>query len=111
MLNQDAPPANANGVGSSDGLGGTTFRLYRYNPRRRARGVEAAEVEVTWPDGDKELLWMTQQDIRDNLKQFGDSQGLRDALEAYRLNAMPPNTVLSDAKPDSTNATLDASTK
>ncbi len=63
-----------------------TFSLYRYNPRRRARGVEAAEVEVKWPDGRRDLLWMSERNIRDNLKEFGESAGLREALEAYRQN-------------------------
>jgi hypothetical protein len=66
------------------------FELYEYNPRRRQRGAEAARVKVT-ADGEEHLLWMTPKDIRDNLKEFGESKGLRDALEAYRLNAMPPN--------------------
>ena len=71
-------------------LGGITFDLHEYNPRRRMRGVEAARVKVT-DNGEEYLLWMSPRDIRDNLKLHGESKGLRDALEAYRLNAMPPN--------------------
>ena len=63
-------------------------RLVRYNPRRRARGVEAAEVEI---DGEEEgvaplRLWMSQADIRNNIAQFGQLEGFVAALEAYRQN-------------------------
>ncbi len=63
-----------------------TFELYQYNPRRKARGVEAARVKVVDDDGEEHLLWMTPMDIQANLKEFGESKGLRDALEAYRIN-------------------------
>jgi hypothetical protein len=67
------------------------FELYSYNPRRRQRGVEAAQVKVV--EGfDEYLLWMSPKDIQDNLKEHGESKGLRAALEAYRINAMPPVT-------------------
>ncbi len=77
-------------VACSDLLGGITFDLYEYNPRRRMRGVEAARVKVT-DNGDEYMMWMSPLDIRNNLKEHGESKGLRDALEAYRINAMPPN--------------------
>ncbi len=67
-----------------------TFELYEYNRNRRQRGVEAARVKVT-EDGKEYLLWMSPANIRANLKTHGDSKGLRDALEAYRINAMPPH--------------------
>lgn len=60
------------------------FELYCYNPRRHARGKEAAQVMVTWPDGKKQLLWMSPRDIKDNIAEFGDCSGLRLALDAYR---------------------------
>ena len=59
------------------------FELHRYNPRRAERGAEAAEVKVTWKDGGTELLWMSKADLLDNLRDCGESKGLRDALEAY----------------------------
>jgi hypothetical protein len=68
----------------------TTFDLYEYNPRRRQRGSEAACVKVT-EDGEEFLLWMSPKDIRKNLKHHGESKGLRDALEAYRINSFPTN--------------------
>lgn len=60
------------------------FTLVRFNPRRAQRGAEAAEVEVTWADGDTETLWMSAKDIRENLKQYGEQEGLLHALESYR---------------------------
>jgi hypothetical protein len=62
------------------------FTLIRYNPRRAARGAEAAELEVTWPDGDKETLWMSKKDIRDNANDYGWQGGLQAAYNAYRTN-------------------------
>lgn len=62
------------------------FTLVRFNPRRAQRGAEAAEVEVTWPDGETETLWMSKKDIRDNAKEYGSQAGLTAALNAYRHN-------------------------
>lgn len=66
------------------------FELVRYNPRRRARGAEAAEVKVTWPDGDEALLWMSEKNIADNIAGFGECDGLSAAREAYRKNVEYP---------------------
>jgi hypothetical protein len=63
------------------------FTLVRFNPRRAQRGAEAAEVEVTWPDGETETLWMSKKDLRDNAKEYGEQAGLTAALDAYRHNA------------------------
>jgi hypothetical protein len=69
------------------------FELHRYNPRRKARGVEAAEMKVTWPDGEVEYLWMSEADIRANIKEFGPSAGLGRAVGAYVANVeVLPNT-------------------
>ncbi len=62
------------------------FELYEYNPRRRARGVQAARLLVTWPDGESQLLWMSEKDIRENIKTHGTCQAMQDALKAYREN-------------------------
>jgi hypothetical protein len=40
-------------------------------------------VEVIWPDGEEETLWMSKKDIEDNAKEYGWQEGLRDALNAY----------------------------
>jgi len=60
------------------------FTLVRFNPRRAQRGAEAAEVEVTWPDGETETLWMSKKDLRANAKEYGEQTGLSAALDAYR---------------------------
>lgn len=72
--------------------GEIVFSLHRYNPRRAARGVEAAEVRLV--DGGEEFfLWMSQTDIRKNIEEFGPQQGLLDAAEAYRRNVDFPAVV------------------
>lgn len=60
------------------------FTFLRFNARRAARGKEAAEVEATWPDGDTDTLWMSEQDIKNNAADHGWQDGLRSALAAYR---------------------------
>lgn len=66
------------------------FTLIRYNPRRRARGAEAAEVKVEWSDDDYETLWMSRKDIEGNYALYGKSEGLRAAYEAYNSNVEFP---------------------
>lgn len=61
------------------------FRFIEFNPRRAQRGKESARVEVrhsSEPD-DHEWLWMSTEDIRGNLRDFGESEELRKALAAY----------------------------
>ena len=53
--------------------------LVRFNPRRAARGVGAAEVEIG-----EAVLWMTKGDIRKNIEQFGPLAGLLLAKERYK---------------------------
>jgi hypothetical protein len=55
-----------------------TCELVRFNPRRAARGVGAAEVRI-----DGQLLWMTLRDIELNIGDFGPLPGLLDANMAY----------------------------
>lgn len=65
------------------------FRLVRYNPRRKMRGVEAAEVEMTDFDDQRFCLWMSKRDCERNLAESVDGDdvsGLRDALQSYREN-------------------------
>ena len=74
-------------AGASCSAVGPTFELIRYNPRRKARGAEAAEVRCTW-DGDETAdLWMSEKDIKRNIKVYGPQKGLTDALKAYRQNS------------------------
>lgn len=82
-------PASAGSSPSSccGGDGRPKFELHRYNPRRAAREAEAAEVKVTWPDGEEEYLWMSERDLNANMKEWGACDGLLDALNAYRQNA------------------------
>ena len=69
----------------------TEAKLVRYNPRRKARGAEAAEVTVAWGDGEQQTLWMSERDLKANIKQHGRLQGFVDALEAYKANqTFPP---------------------
>jgi hypothetical protein len=60
-----------------------------FNPRRVQRGKEGARVEITYPSGDTEWLWMSADDIMENLETFGDSPGLQAALLAYQSSTTP----------------------
>jgi len=61
----------------------TDFMFIEFNPRRAARGVGAARVEVT-EDGTKYLLWMNIREINLNLKLHGQHNELLKAREAYK---------------------------
>lgn len=63
------------------------FRFVEFNPRRAQRGKEAARVEVKYPWGDSEWLWMSASDIMENLESFGDNAELQKALAAYQKPA------------------------
>lgn len=60
------------------------FRLVDFNQTRHLRGKPAARVEVD-PDG--AWLWMTAQDLRLNIRDFGDHPELRKALQSYGASA------------------------
>jgi len=66
------------------------FKLARFNPRRVARGKEGAHVLVTWDDGTRELLWMSLKNLKDNMKSYGSSAGLDEAIAAYAANTRYP---------------------
>jgi hypothetical protein len=66
--------------------------LVRYNPRRHARRAEAAKVRIEFSDGSSDVLWMSERDIKANIKEYGSSQGFTDALEAYKANQKFPPT-------------------
>ena len=59
------------------------FKFVEFNPRRAQRGAEAARVEVTHDDGQKDLLWMSKRDIAKNMMAFGRCDELTKAHQAY----------------------------
>lgn len=59
------------------------FKLMRFNPRRALRGAPAAELECTG-DGPPFLLWMSKQDIANNIRDFGQHPELLKARQHYR---------------------------
>lgn len=61
----------------------TTFAFIEFNARRAARGAEAARLEVTYPDGSTDLLWMSKRDIAKNMMAFGRCDALAQAHAAY----------------------------
>ncbi len=75
-----------NTLNSLTGAERPKFELHRYNPRRAIRGAKAAEVRVTWPDGEEEYLWMSKRDIEGNMREWGSWKGLIDAKNAYHQN-------------------------
>lgn len=66
------------------------FTLVRFNPRRHSRRAPAAEVKVEWDDGDTDTLWMSERDLKNNIKEYGPKKGLLDAVEAYKKNVSFP---------------------
>ena len=62
------------------------FEFVEFNPRRAQRGAEAARVEVTYDDGEKDLLWMSKRDIAKNMMAYGRCDELTKAHEAYGAN-------------------------
>lgn len=69
-----------------------TFRFVEYNPRRAQRGKEAVRVEVNYPTDptcEPQLLWMSAEDIMENIESFGGSP--ERALAAYQ----PPTDIKS----------------
>jgi len=53
-------------------------KLLRFNPRRAARNARAAKVEING-----EVLWMNQDEIRMNMREFGRHAELILALAHY----------------------------
>lgn len=60
------------------------FRFIEYNPRRAVRGAEAARVAILEDGENVGWVWMSREDIRANIAEFGPSAELTKALEAYR---------------------------
>lgn len=70
-----------------------SFQFVEFNPRRKSRKAEAARVEV-FEDGEScGWLWMSERDIKNNIREFGDSAELRKALAAYRATVPSPVSV------------------
>lgn len=61
------------------------FRLIEFNTIRYGRGADAARVEVLQDDGDRDLLWMSPQDIKRNVMLFGPHLGLLQAATRYSM--------------------------
>ena len=61
-----------------------TFRFIEYNPRRAARGAEAARVAILEDGENVDWVWMSKKDVLANIAEFGPSAELTKALEAYR---------------------------
>lgn len=59
------------------------FKLLRFNPRRQLRGAPAAELLIQ-DDDNKVVLWMSEKDIRANIKLFGPHAELSKALDHYK---------------------------
>jgi len=55
------------------------FLFIEFNPRRNARGVEAARVSC---GGD--WLWMSKSDVESNIRLFGPHPELLKARDAYK---------------------------
>lgn len=60
-----------------------TFHFIEFNPRRAQRGAEGARVEVKYPDGETDLLWMSRADLLANLDEYPGNPELVKALAAY----------------------------
>jgi len=60
------------------------FTLLRFNPRRYQRGVEAAYVRCVSEEVDVDL-WMSQKDIKNNIKDHGEHPELLRALRCYSM--------------------------
>lgn len=56
------------------------WRFIELNTTRALRGKEAARVEV---DAGGRWLWMSRQNVIDNIRDFGDHPELQKALKAY----------------------------
>lgn len=60
-----------------------SFKLYRFNPRRKERGVPAAQIEV-FEDGEGVgLYWMNVSDIKRNIQDHGEHEAFTEALKNY----------------------------
>ena len=79
ILTNTQPYAEDLGVDTQNNGESPEFKFIEFNPRRKARGVEAARVAV-----DGEWLWMSKRDIQLNIRDFGPHPELLRALESYK---------------------------
>lgn len=61
----------------------TSFELIEFNHVRYARGKDAAKVRVIEGGNSQGFLWMSVDDLRANIRDFGPSDALHKALRAY----------------------------
>lgn len=63
------------------------FKLIEYNPIRNLRGAEAAKVSITEDNWQTSYwLWMSVENIQNNIKEWGPHPELLKALGAYKSN-------------------------
>lgn len=61
----------------------TDYMLVEFNPNRACRNAPAARVYI-YEDGQMvDWLWMTPDDARKNIAEFGDHPAFRAVIEAY----------------------------
>lgn len=61
----------------------TTFELIEFNHVRYSRGKEAAKIRIIENGEPQDWLWMSAQDVRLNIKQYGTNDAFERALRAY----------------------------
>jgi hypothetical protein len=66
------------------------FELLKFNPIRRTRGKEAAWLKAQLEREVFVYLWMSEDDIRANIRDHGAHPQLLKALEAYRIGEWFP---------------------
>jgi len=53
------------------------------------RGAEAVQIRVLEDGEVTDFLWMSESDIKNNIKDFGESPALSKGLECYRTGKEP----------------------
>lgn len=66
---------------------GVVFELIEFNHVRYSRGKEAAKIRVITDGEAQGFLWMSVKDLRANIREFGSSPALEEALRAYGLDS------------------------
>jgi hypothetical protein len=59
------------------------FELIEFNHVRYGRGKDAAKIRVIVDGEDQGFLWMSAEDLRLNISEFGASEALEKALRSY----------------------------
>lgn len=63
----------------------TTFELLEFNHVRYARGKEAAKIRIIENGHPQGFLWMSAEDLQNNLRDFGADEVLIKALRHYGI--------------------------